>query len=93
MSKVAELRGWIEHIQADVKAGVTPYDTSFDAALALVDQIGVPEGYRLVPIEPTDKMMIMGGFRFAGKVPNSEVFKEVRKGWDDMLSVAPEVAT
>lgn len=45
---------------------------------------------RLVPVEPNDKMMVMGGFRFAGKVPNSLVFKEVRKGWDDMLSQAPD---
>lgn len=85
-----QLRAWIEHIRADVKAGLTPYDSSFDEAMRLIDQMAVPEGYRLVPIKPTDRMMLMGGFRFAGKVPNSEVFKEVRKGWDDMLSVAPE---
>ena len=46
--------------------------------------------WRLVPVEPNDKMMLMGGFRFAGRVPNSEVFKEVRKGWDDMLSASPD---
>jgi hypothetical protein len=33
------LRAWIEHIRADVKAGLTPYDSSFDEALRLVDQI------------------------------------------------------
>lgn len=35
----AQLRAWIEHIRADVKAGLTPYDSSFEEALRLVDQI------------------------------------------------------
>jgi Lar family restriction alleviation protein len=46
------------------------------------------QAWQLVPIVPTDKMMILGGFRFAGRVPNDQVFPEVHKFWDDMLKEA-----
>lgn len=45
-------------------------------------------GWQLVPRVPTDKMMILGGFSFAGKVPNDQVFPEVLKLWDKMLTEA-----
>ena len=51
----------------------------------------VPAGWKLVPVAPSDKMMLMGGFSFCGKVPNDEVFPNVRKLWDAMLAAAPEV--
>ena len=49
----------------------------------------IPDGWQLVPKEPTDKMMIMGGFSFAGTMPNDEVFPAVRNIWAKMISKAP----
>lgn len=61
----------------------------FHACEEIVRIAGVPPvGWQLVPKVPTDKMMILGGFSFAGKVPNDEVFPEVRKLWDKMLTEA-----
>lgn len=41
------------------------------------------------PVVATDKMMVRGGFSFAGRVPNADVFPAVRKLWDDMQSANP----
>lgn len=37
--EATQLHAWIEHIRADVKAGLTPYDSSFDEALDLVSAL------------------------------------------------------
>lgn len=55
--------------------------------------VRVPKGWKLVPEEPTDKMMLVGGFSFAGRVPNKLVYPEVHKVWDAMLAAAPPSPT
>ena len=56
-------------------------------------QVAVPEGWKLVPVEPTDKMMLRGGFSFAGKMPNELVYPAVREVWDRLLSEVPDAPT
>ncbi|WP_257834587.1 hypothetical protein [Burkholderia glumae] len=59
-------------------------------ALLTSPRAAVPDGWKLVPIEPTDQMMVKGGFSFCGRVPNDEVFPEVRKVWERLLDAAPD---
>ncbi len=70
-----------------------PEDGSIDlptgTKLYTAPPAAVPVGWKLVPEVPTDKMMLMGGFSFCGKVPNDEVFPNVRKLWAAMLAAAP----
>ncbi len=55
-------------------------------------EVVAPKGWKLVPEEPSDKMMIAGGFSFAGRVPNKQVFPEVHKVWDAMLAATPTLS-
>lgn len=59
-----------------------------DAILSLLDRaLAVPDGWRLVPVKPTDEMMVVG----AGEVDRTNPYKcnVVTNIWSAMLSTAP----
>ncbi|MBB3227047.1 hypothetical protein FHW69_001648 [Luteibacter sp. Sphag1AF] len=82
-------RGW----HAGYNEGMTHKGTAeeafqrgFDAALAQPRPVGVPEGWKLVPIETTTEMEIAGGDAIVEKASN---YWKALQVWKAMLAAAP----
>lgn len=81
LSRASSSRAEVETLQARIQE-LKELNNALAAASI------VPDDCALVPREPTDKMMLKGGFSFCGRVPNEQVFPEVRKIWYAMLAAA-----
>lgn len=60
------------------------------AVCAIVAALTPPEGYVLVPVEPTDAMKTAGSM-WNTEMDESPTYEALNKIWRDMLAARPEV--
>lgn len=62
-------------------------ENDIEALKAILSAQSVPEGWRLVPIEPTPAMITAMG----NEIDEGQIFSSCREAYDAMLSAAPTV--
>lgn len=87
-----------EHIYALKRKGWVTTRRGVSRSLALVesDEISIPEGWKLVPIEPTQEMLNQSHTLCDANCPDCgkgfavDVTENITSSWEGMLAAAPE---